>query len=79
METFLVKKLDFSWHEVHEIAEQLEHIKSDKLINKIDEFLDFPKYDPHGEPIPSKEGLIPSNNYSVLADSEIDAKQQLWE
>ena len=68
-ETFLVKKLDFSWHEVHEIAEQLEHIKSDKLINKIDEFLDFPKYDPHGEPIPSKEGLIPSNNYSVLADS----------
>ena len=67
-ETFLVKKLDFSWHEVHEIAEQLEHIKSDKLINKIDEFLDFPKYDPHGEPIPSKEGLIPSNNYSVLAD-----------
>ena len=73
-ETFLVKKLDFSWHEVHEIAEQLEHIKSDKLINKIDEFLDLPKYDPHGEPIPSKEGMIPSKNYSVLADSEIGCK-----
>src|SRR5690606_22206745 len=54
-EVFLVKKLDFTWDEVHEVAEQLEHIKSEKLIDKIDELLDFPKYDPHGDPIPTKD------------------------
>ena len=57
-EVFLVKKLDFTWDEVHEVAEQLEHIKSEKLIDKIDELLDFPKYDPHGDPIPSAAGTL---------------------
>ncbi len=55
-ETFLVQKLGFSWEEVHEIAEELEHINSDKLIDKLDKYLGHPKYDPHGDPIPNAEG-----------------------
>jgi DtxR family Mn-dependent transcriptional regulator len=57
-ETFLVKKLGFSWDEVHEVAEQLEHIQSTHLINKLDEFLGFPKTDPHGDPIPDEKGRL---------------------
>lgn len=57
-EVFLVEKLDFSWDEVHDIAEQLEHIKSEKLINKLDDFLGNPTKDPHGDPIPDANGLI---------------------
>ncbi len=55
-EVFLVKKLNFSWDEVHDVAEQLEHIKSQKLIDELDAFLGFPKSDPHGDPIPDKDG-----------------------
>jgi len=55
-ETFLVKKLNFTWDEVHEIAEQLEHIQSKKLTNQLDAFLGFPKVDPHGDPIPDANG-----------------------
>ena len=55
-EVFLVEKLDFSWDEVHEIAEQLEHIQSRKLIDEIDKLLDYPKHDPHGDPIPDAQG-----------------------
>ncbi|WP_047246689.1 metal-dependent transcriptional regulator [Maribacter thermophilus] len=55
-EVFLVDKLDFAWDEVHEVAEQLEHIKSEKLIDKLDAYLGNPKVDPHGDPIPSKDG-----------------------
>ena len=57
-ETFLVKKLGFGWGEVHDIAEELEHVKSIELINKLDEFLGFPKNDPHGDPIPDKNGIL---------------------
>ena len=57
-ECFLVDKLHFSWDEVHDIAEQLEHIKSEALINSLDAFLEFPSYDPHGDPIPDKDGFI---------------------
>ncbi len=57
-EYFLVKKLNYNWDEVHEIAEQLEHIKSETLIDKLDSFLKFPKFDPHGDPIPDKDGKI---------------------
>jgi DtxR family Mn-dependent transcriptional regulator len=57
-ETFLVMKLKFGWEEVHDIAEQLEHIESLKLIDSLDQFLGFPKYDPHGDPIPDKHGKI---------------------
>lgn len=57
-EVFLVEKLNFSWDEVHEVAEQLEHIKSDKLIEELDVFLDYPSVDPHGDPIPDRHGNI---------------------
>jgi DtxR family Mn-dependent transcriptional regulator len=57
-EFFLVNKLNFNWDEIHEIAEQLEHINSQKLIDKLDEHLGFPKFDPHGDPIPDKNGVI---------------------
>ncbi|WP_243389180.1 metal-dependent transcriptional regulator, partial [Flavobacterium psychrophilum] len=57
-EVFLVEKLDFPWDEVHDIAEQLEHIKSEKLINKLDDFLGNPTEDPHGDPIPNANGQI---------------------
>ena len=57
-EVFLVEKLNFSWDEVHEVAEQLEHIKSPKLINQLDSLLGFPTHDPHGDPIPDKDGNV---------------------
>ena len=70
-ETFLVEHLGFSWSEVHEIAEELEHIKSTKLIDKLDAFLGYPKFDPHGEPIPSKEGVIPNVKSTSLDQMEV--------
>ena len=70
-EVFLVKKLDFTWDEVHEVAEQLEHIKSEKLIDKIDELLDFPKYDPHGDPIPTKSGEFLERDKQLLSELPI--------
>ncbi|MBL7884508.1 MAG: metal-dependent transcriptional regulator [Bacteroidia bacterium] len=57
-EMFLVEKLNFKWDEVHDVAEQLEHINSDKLIEQIDKFLDYPKSDPHGDPIPDANGKL---------------------
>lgn len=57
-ETFLVKTLGFKWDQVHEVAEQLEHIQSPLLIEKLDAHLGFPKSDPHGDPIPDREGKI---------------------
>lgn len=55
-EVFLTEKLGFSWDEVHEIAEELEHINSDKLIDRMDTFLGYPRFDPHGDPIPDADG-----------------------
>ena len=66
-EVFLVEKLNFSWDEVHDVAEQLEHIKSPKLINQIDALLGFPTHDPHGDPIPDKDG----NNSLLLSINSI--------
>lgn len=66
-EVFLVEKLGFSWDEVHEIAEQLEHIKSEKLIRQLDEFLDFPKRDPHGDPIPDEKGNFVDTEQVLLS------------
>lgn len=57
-ECFLSDKLKFSWEEVHEVAEQLEHVSSSKLTDKLDEFLGFPRFDPHGDPIPDRNGKI---------------------
>jgi len=57
-ETFLYNKLDFSWDEIHELAEELEHIHSKKLMDRLDQFLDFPDFDPHGDAIPNEKGEI---------------------
>lgn len=67
-ETFLYEKLDFSWDEVHEVAEQLEHIQSAKLVDKLEEFLNFPEFDPHGDPIPKANGEIPSIDKVLLSE-----------
>lgn len=66
-EVFLVDKLGFRWDEVHEIAEQLEHIHSQDLIDKLDAYLDFPKADPHGDPIPDAKGNFAINKSVLLA------------
>lgn len=60
-ECFLVERLNFNWDEVHEIAEQLEHVKSPKLVKELDAFLGFPEYDPHGDPIPDANGNLPKS------------------
>ncbi|MGI8951324.1 MAG: metal-dependent transcriptional regulator [Chitinophagaceae bacterium] len=57
-EFFLVQKLEFGWNEVHAVAEELEHVSSKKLIEKLDEFLNYPRFDPHGDPIPDNNGKI---------------------
>jgi DtxR family Mn-dependent transcriptional regulator len=67
-ETFLVQKLQFAWDEVHEVAEQLEHIQSNLLIEKLDEFLGYPTVDPHGHPIPDKTGKIQEVRHIPLSD-----------
>ena len=71
-ETFLVNKLDFSWSEVHEVAEQLEHINSEKLTDKIDQLLNYPKFDPHGDPIPSKNGIFNFQERVSIFEMDID-------
>ncbi len=71
-ETFLVNKLNFQWDEVHDIAEQLEHIDSSILINKLDEFLDFPKTDPHGDPIPNSAGDMHNRINTLLLEIQLN-------
>ncbi len=71
-EVLLVEKLNFSWDEVHDVAEQLEHIKSEKLINELDAFLNYPKEDPHGDPIPDKDGNIKKVEKILLAQVDAD-------
>jgi DtxR family Mn-dependent transcriptional regulator len=63
-EVFLVEKMNYKWNEVHELAEQLEHIESADLVDRLDHFLGKPAFDPHGDPIPDKNGRI-KNNLSV--------------
>lgn len=69
-EVFLVNKLGFAWDEVHEIAEELEHIKSEKLIDKLDAYLEFPGFDPHGDPIPNSKGEMVFTHKLVLSEAE---------
>jgi DtxR family Mn-dependent transcriptional regulator len=70
-ETFLVKNLKFTWDKIHDIAEQLEHIQSDELVDRMDEYLGYPKFDPHGDPIPDKNGNISLPNVICLADAKL--------
>ena len=67
----LVEKLNFSWDEVHEVAEQLEHIKSDKLVDRLDRHLGYPQVDPHGDPIPSKKGTFKKTVKKLLNEVPI--------
>ena len=69
-EVFLHQELGYSWHEVHDIAEQLEHIRDDELANRLDQFLGFPDYDPHGDPIPKSDGQLPGTSRTTLAEME---------
>jgi DtxR family Mn-dependent transcriptional regulator len=69
-ETFLVNEMGFGWEEVHEIAEELEHVKNDKLINKLAEILNNPVFDPHGDPIPDEKGNIQKSNFIKLSECE---------
>lgn len=73
-ETFLVEKMAFSWDEVHEVAEQLEHIQSDKLLDEMDKLLGYPKFDPHGDPIPDRNGKLPLVKSKPLAEMEVGRK-----
>ena len=73
-EVFLVDKLNFSWNEVHEVAEQLEHIKSEELIDRLDIFLGRPKIDPHGDPIPTKSGKIVTSKAKPLHEAGLEDK-----
>lgn len=70
-EVFLVEKMKFSWDEVHEVAEQLEHIKSPLLIQRLDEFLGYPKNDPHGDPIPDENGEFKSKPQIPLSKAKL--------
>ncbi|MDX1941205.1 MAG: metal-dependent transcriptional regulator [Saprospiraceae bacterium] len=73
-EVFLVEKLHFSWDEVHDMAEQLEHIHSEELVERLDEFLGFPKFDPHGDPIPDAAGNFTFRKQLPMLDLEIGTK-----
>jgi DtxR family transcriptional regulator, Mn-dependent transcriptional regulator len=70
LELFLVRTLDFSWDEVHDEAEHLEHAVSDRLVDRIDAFLDYPETDPHGDPIPTAAGVVKKRPSFHLADWE---------
>lgn len=66
-EAFLAEKLHFGWHEVHEVAEELEHVGNKKLIEQLDAYLGYPQFDPHGDPIPDSKGKINTVKETALA------------
>jgi DtxR family Mn-dependent transcriptional regulator len=76
-EYFLVEKLHFEWDEIHEIAEELEHVSSRKLIDRLDEFLGFPKIDPHGDPIPDSSGKLERAQQICLVDLPLHIQAQV--
>jgi DtxR family Mn-dependent transcriptional regulator len=69
-EVFLIKHLGYEWDEVHDLADKLEHIRSEKLTDRLDDFLGNPTHDPHGDPIPDKQGVIPKRTLVALAELE---------
>lgn len=76
-EVFLVEKLKFSWDEVNEVADELEHIKSRMLIQRLDEYLGFPKFDPHGDPIPDEFGDVRSRPRFPLNELDLHSTGQI--
>ncbi|WP_457268451.1 metal-dependent transcriptional regulator [Pedobacter sp. UYEF25] len=73
-EIFLVEKMGFGWEEVHDIAEQVEHVRSVAFFDKMDQLLGHPKFDPHGAPIPDKEGKVVQRTYKSLSDCKVGEK-----
>ncbi len=71
-EYFLVEKLNFKWDQVHEMAEEMEHISSNELINRLDKFMGYPKFDPHGDPIPDINGQINHHNLKLVSAIEVN-------
>lgn len=76
-EVFLVEKLGFNWSEVHDIAEQLEHIQSGELIDRLDNYLGNPSFDPHGGAIPGKDGRLPLRHATFLTDLDEDVPAEI--
>ena len=76
-ECFLVEKLSYGWDEVHDLADQLEHIKSDELVNRLEEFLNFPRFDPHGDPIPDRTGRFTIRAQFPLSTLNISDKAEV--
>jgi DtxR family Mn-dependent transcriptional regulator len=76
-ETFLVTHLNYRWDEVHELAEQLEHVGTEELHDRLDKFLDHPRFDPHGDPIPDKEGRV-EDMAGALPLSEVKKDQLVY-
>ena len=73
-EYFLVEKLNFKWDEVHEMAEEMEHISSKELIDRLDQFMDYPRHDPHGDPIPDSNGNFKPNDLIAVVDVKVNTK-----
>jgi len=71
-EYFLVEKLDFKWDEVHDMAEEMEHISSKELIDRLDKFMGYPKYDPHGDPIPDSNGNFKAHELKPVSGIDVD-------
>jgi DtxR family Mn-dependent transcriptional regulator len=71
-EYFLVEKLHFKWDEVHEMAEEMEHISSVELIDRLDKFMDYPKHDPHGDPIPDRDGNFKKHELKPIASLNVN-------
>jgi DtxR family Mn-dependent transcriptional regulator len=76
-EVFLVQQLGFSWDEVHEVAEELEHVQSPLLMRRLDEFLNYPTLDPHGDPIPAEDGAVRRPKHRLLADLAVGERGTL--
>ena len=76
-ETFLYERLEFTWDEVHEVAEQLEHIKSKKLVDQLDKMLDYPEVDPHGDPIPKSDGKLDRMTKRTLVEVPVGGSYQI--
>lgn len=76
-EMFLAQFMGFGWEEVHEIAEEIEHLQVDKFFDRMDELLGFPAVDPHGSPIPDKQGIVVAKSYVPLSDIEVGVQVRI--
>lgn len=76
-ELFLTQMMNIGWEEVHDIAEQIEHIQSERFFNRIDEMLGYPKFDPHGEPIPDATGKLPAYKFIPLSEAATGKKYRI--